>query len=236
MNMTSQAATVSPLGAAEFEKMLNLMSALRMKDASVATHAAGLEKPLLRAAALVLAADVYVGASQREAAEELLNQAAAVLKAHEASALTEQLEIYRASVPRRTARIMLAETKKFFRDGQLGKGRAMVDEVLKQKLTRLEREEMRVLGEVADIMQVLRETLEKQGLCTQSDETTPEQLCELAAQLKGNNDLPAEMRSLAILLQGDYAGAFRADPHAAQSDSNEPFAVMMRDWKSRLEM
>lgn len=235
-SVTANAATVSPLGAAEFEKMLSLMGALRMKDASVATHAAGLENPLLRAAALVLAADVYVGASQREAAEELLNQAAAVLKSHEASALTEQLEVYRAAVPRRTARIMLAETKKYFSDGQLSKGRAQVDEVLKQKLTRLEREEMRVLGEVADIMLVLRETLEKRELCTPDEETTPERLCELAALLKGNAHLPAEMKALTMLLQGDYAGAFRTDPHAAQSDSNEPFAVMMRDWKARLEM
>jgi hypothetical protein len=95
---------------------------------------------------------------------------------------------------------------------------------------------MRVLGEVADIMLVLRETLEKREICTPEEETSPERLCELATLLKGNEHLPAEMKALTMLLQGDYAGAFRSDPHAAQSDSNEPFAVMMRDWKSRLEM
>ena len=59
---------------------------------------------------------------------------------------------------------------------------------------------------------------------------------QYAALLKGNAHLPAEMKALTMLLQGDSAGAFRTDPHAAQSDSNEPFAVMMRDWKARLEM
>ncbi|MBR5878372.1 MAG: protein kinase [Akkermansia sp.] len=235
-SVTANAATVSPLGATEFEKMLALMSSLRMKDASVATHAGGLENPLLKAAALVLAADVYVGASQREVAEELLNQAAVVLSAHEARALNEKLEAYRVAVPRRTARIMLAETKKYLREGQLTEGLAQVDEVLKQKLTRLEREEMRVLGEAADIALVLRETLEKQGLCAADAEASPSQLSEMAAGLKGNTHLAAELNALALLLQGDYAAAFRSDPHASQADSNEPFAVMMRDWKARLEM
>lgn len=235
-SLTAGAAAVSPLGRAELDKMTALVAALRQKGPNVAELANALENPLLKSAGLVLAADIYVAASQSEKAEELLNQSTALINACDASALNEKLDVYRSAVPRRAARTLLAEVKRNFREGRLATGRTQVTEVLKQKLTRLEREEMRVLGEASDIMLVLCETLRTQNMGEISEDTTPMQMSEMAAGLRGNAHLAAELKSLALLLQGDYAGAFRTDPHAAQTDSNEPFAVMMRDWKKRLEM
>ena len=234
--LTADAAAVSPLGRVELNKMAALVAALRQQSLQAAELANALENPLIKSAGLVLAADVCVAASQREMAEELLNQSTAVINACDASALNEKLDVYRAAVPRRAARTLLGEIKKHFREGRLEPGRAQVTEVLKQKLTRLEREEIRVLGEASDIMLVLCETLEAQNLGEISEGTTPAQMSEMAAGLKGNEHLAAELKALALLLQGDYAGAFRTDPHAAHAESNEPFAVMMRDWKQRLEM
>lgn len=43
-----------------------------------------------------------------------------------------------------------------------------------------------------------------------------------------------EFMALLKLLQRDYTAAFEMDPYKDQPQSNEPFAIMMRDWKSRL--
>lgn len=45
----------------------------------------------------------------------------------------------------------------------------------------------------------------------------------------------AEFCSILYLAKGKYAKAFDVNPYKEQGHSNEPFAVMMRDWQTRLE-
>lgn len=233
--LAENAQNVSPVGRAEFDKMVALVSTLKRNEVPAAEVSHAFESPLLKSAALVLVADVLVNASQRESAEDMLNESSAIINSCDASALNEKLDQYRLSVPRRVARTFLSDIKSHFREGRLQTGREMAAEVLKQKLTRLEREEMRVLSEAAEIMLVLCETLKSQNINV-PDEAAPAEIVGLASVLRGDIALQKELQALALLLQGDYAGAFRADPHAADAQSNEPFAVVMRDWRARLEM
>lgn len=233
--LAANSAAVNPMGRAEFDKMVALVAALRGNDNQAVALSGILANPLLKSAAMVLTADLLVSNSQREAAEDMLNQSSSIINACDASALNEHLDNYRAAVPRRAARMLLADIKEHFRSGALETGRGLVEEALKQKLTRLEREEMRVLREACDIMLALGEAL-KENQLLEDGPLPPARMSELAAGLKGNAHTLAELKALALMLEGDYAGAFKADPHASQADSNEAFAVIMRDWKQRLEM
>ncbi len=236
MKLAANEEAVSPAGRAEFDKMVTLVSVLRRNELPSSEQSHAFTSPLLKSAVMVLVADILVNASQREAAEDMLNESSALINIYDASALNEKLDQYRMTVPRRAARTFLSDIKEHFRAGRLKTGREQVAEVLKQKLTRLEREEMRVLSEAAEMMLVLCETLKKQNMAVPDEETPPADIVEMARGLRGNGALPAELRALGLLLQGDYAAAFKADPHAADAKSNEPFAVIMRDWRSRLEM
>lgn len=46
--------------------------------------------------------------------------------------------------------------------------------------------------------------------------------------------LDDEVYALALMLNGDYDAAFRANPYRALPASTAPFAILMRDWKDRL--
>jgi hypothetical protein len=142
---------------------------------------------------------------------------------------------YRMAAPRRASRVALGEARKLFRTGRLKQGSAMVEELLKLKISRLEKEEIRVLNEAAGIMMVAHETMRRKGVRNLTPESSPADIRSGARWMKNVGRLPDELYALALLLEGDYNGAFKENPYAGALDSNEPFAVLMRDWKKRLE-
>ncbi len=96
-------------------------------------------------------------------------------------------------------------------------------------------DEIRVMLELCECAATLRDTLER----VMGDAYIPGITAELFKKLnKGekfvNNLREQEFCALLYLIQYDFAAAFKVDPYAAKPDSNEPFAVMMRDWRSRL--
>ena len=96
-------------------------------------------------------------------------------------------------------------------------------------------DEIQVLIEVCECGAVLQDTLKR----LMGDAYVTGIPAELFSQLcEGKNFVDPVRRqefcALLYLIQNNYAAAFKADPHADKPDSNEPFAVMMRDWKARL--
>ena len=226
---------VAPAGRIAHDKMVAFVKALKEDAAQADALTEEIDSKVLRAAILVLLADKYAQLGNQQGADSRLDVATSLLNECEAGALNERLDGYRMRMPRLVKRVALAKLKEHLREGRLGDGRMMVAGVLQQKLSRLEREEVRVLDEAAAIMQVVQDSMRKKGKPIALADCSPEQLKEQAVLRKGKKELPDEIRSLAMILRGDYAAAFKSDPYAGNATSNEPFAVIMRDWKKRLE-
>lgn len=62
---------------------------------------------------------------------------------------------------------------------------------------------------------------------------TPDSIRRLSAKLH-EGKLADELYCIALLLRGDYAQAFNANPYKDKAKSKEPFAVLMKDWQQRL--
>lgn len=228
-------ARLAPCGRAQYEKIKELTKYLYGDADKASSLAEGLENPFLKAAAYLLVADSYVSAGRKEQAEDLLNKATELFTASGASAFNASMDEYRVSLSRRSAHVLLGVMKQRLQKGEFEQAQADIDSLLKQKLTRLEKEEVRVLNEALAIMQVAREMLKRKGVNNLSPTVSPADLQIIATGKGGSEKLPQELRCLAFILRGEYDNAFREDPYAADETSNEPFAVMMRDWKKRLE-
>ena len=218
---------VSPAGSKRFEELYRFCSMIRQDASSAAGLAQTMDDSLVKVAAMVLVADRYVHEGQHGKAEETVDLAMNMLPACRAEALRELLDEYRMSAPRRAARVALVHLREAYRAGKLEDADKMAAELLKQKLSRLEKEEIRVLMEVSSIMQVARASLKN----LPPADAAPEQWQKLAYE----GTLPAELACLTHLLRGEYDQAFSKNPHAASTSETEPYAVMMRDWKKRLE-
>ncbi len=218
---------VSPAGRKRFDELIRLCSLIRQNAPSASEMAQKMDDSLVKVAAMILVADQYVHAGQHGKAEETVDLAMKMLPACRADALRELLDEYRMAAPRRAARVALVRLRELYRAGNLEAADSMAVELLKQKLSRLEKEEIRVLLEVSSIMQVARASIKN----LPPADADPEQWQKLAYE----GTLPGELACLAHLLRGEYDQAFSKNPHAGSTSDTEPYAVMMRDWKKRLE-
>ena len=96
-------------------------------------------------------------------------------------------------------------------------------------------EEIKVLLELCTCGSTLCDTLERLMGDSYEKGMSPQRFRELNKEKKFVNNLrEMEFCALLHLLRRDYKTAFAENPYASKPDSNEPFAVMMRDWKTRL--
>ena len=96
-------------------------------------------------------------------------------------------------------------------------------------------EELKVLAEVCTCGTTLCSTLSRVMKGKYEKGMSAERFLEINAQDKFIGEIRSkEFAALLMLLKQDYAAAFAANPYAADESSNDPFAIMMRDWKIRL--
>lgn len=200
-----------------------------------AVNAYDIEEPMLKIAAAILDADRHVHLGEHAQAAEKITTILENLEPLGLASLSEKVDEYRMAAPRRAARIALNDLKKMYHAGNLEAANSKVEELVKQKLGRLEKEEIRVLNEAATIMIEARNVLRQKNGSAVKRLETPEELQRYASAIPKAGLLSRELYSLAHLLKGNYNEAFKSNPHAADPDSNEPFAVIMLDWKRRLE-
>ena len=218
-------------GAAFFAEMSRLVSALQTDAAAAEEIATAVPDRLLRAAALVLVADAHVRDGNPEQALRVAALAREVVPTVDFNGWRAWLDEYAAAAPRRAARVYQGRVKDLYREGKYGEAASRMEPMRSMKLSAQEWLEVVVLKEAADIMCPIiammnaKQRRYKAGM-------KPEALRTAATGLGPN--VPAEFYSLALLLAGDYDAAFRENPYADKPDSKEPFAIMMRDWKSRL--
>ena len=233
--ITNRSDEASPAGVRQLNALRELVDALENDYESAAGKADKIENSLLKVAAQVLAADRYVHKGRYTDAVERITSIIDGLKSCQAEALSEQIDEYRMAAPRRASRVALLEAKNLFHAGRLEAASDMVEDLLKLKIGRLEKEEIRVLNEAAAIMLVARETLSSRGVSGLVPESTPSEIRKAASELANSGQLPSELYCLSLILRGEYNQAFRENSYANDPQSNAPFAVLMRDWKKRLE-
>lgn len=95
------------------------------------------------------------------------------------------------------------------------------------------KEEAMVLQEACRVAEAMADMCRMRLPGAYSPGMSPEAMRKAIAGL-GIGHLDEEAHALFLLLQGNYAAAFRADPYRAVPASTEPFAILMRDWKNRL--
>lgn len=224
---------VAPLAQNAFEQIVMLVAALQQDAGRAAELGAALESPMLKAAAQILVADSYVHAGEAAQAGTMIAQALETLNAAEAPMLQNMVETYRDAVPRRAARMKHEGVMALFRAGRFDDALAQVPDLLKMKLSQVEKAELGVMSEASAIMRVIHATLKQKGRNVNPG-MSPVDLRTAAAGLGETENLPREFYCVALLLSGDVDGAFRENPYAADAESQEPFAIIMRDWKARL--
>lgn len=232
--LTARKDQVAPAGMMAFNQMEALVAAVKQDRNHAVELTASFGNPLLKAAAEILVADAFIHAGEAEVAEQMITQAVATMNAMEAPAMNALIEEYRAAAPRRAARLKLEEVKQMFRNGHYDQARAQVPALLQmQKLGNMEKEELSVLSEASHIKQAILLALQKKGANVGLG-TYPSDLRE-AAQVTGLPEtLVKEFYCVALVLDGDMDAALRENPYAGDEESQEPFAVIMRDWKTRL--
>lgn len=225
---------VAAAGADTLNQLESFVSAIQ-GDASKAGEAAdAIKSPMLKFAAQVLIADYYVHSGDDENAAAQLMTAMETLKSAEFTGALGKVEAFHRAVPRRAARVLYEQTQGLFRDGQYDAAISRLESMPMQKLSKVEREKLRIMAEAVPVMQAILETLQKHNRNAKPG-MAPEDLRTATAGLGSNEKVPKEFYCIALILSGDMEAAFRENPHAsATADSQEPFVVMMQDWKTRL--
>lgn len=231
--LETQTEGVAPLGRENFDKMVALVKALKSDISAAAQLAGEMKSSLLKVASYILVADSYVHKGDYGQAEQLVDKATELLSADDMASLRAHVAEYRSAGPRRAARAQLEEVKGMFRAGHFDAAVARIPGMKDLKLSRVEKEELRVMSEASSLMIAIHEMLKKHGRNV-SPGMKPVDLRTAAAGLGTTEKLPKELYCIALLLYGDFDAAFRENPYAAEENSELPFAVMMRDWQLRL--
>lgn len=167
-------------------------------------------------------------AALREPTEHLMAQARA---AQAAEAAKKAAAAQKALPPPPAVRPMDA-IHSALKQGDLAAGRHLLQQH-RADFNSAERIEASVLDEVCQVAELLFAKLkQRHGVAFRPDASS----AEIAAQAAVLAPAPFsdEARCIVIMLHGDYKRAFEANPYAKQPDSQEPFAILMRDWKQRL--
>ncbi len=95
-------------------------------------------------------------------------------------------------------------------------------------LLTVQKEALSLFREACEMMRRLNLTPEP------GEELTTVRLQEILSRLD-EPTLSVEIATLMLMAQGYFEDAAALDPHADDSESREPFAVLMRDWKTRFQ-
>lgn len=232
----------SRCAAAALEQMLCLLTDADSEAmARAESHAAeGLQEPssagkalALQAAAAVIQAQRCVADGRLQEAQQLLQAARPLLDRSGINGLPELLDAHLRDVPRMAAGAGRTKVRTALRQGDFAGARRAFSLLESAKLTDLERAELSVQKELCDVGEALYAALKRKGRVLPLNAGVQE-VRTAASSLGLGATFRDECYALALMLQGNYAEAFKTDPYAGKPDAQTPFAVMMRDWKKRL--
>lgn len=219
------------LADAEAEQMARAEK--HVQELPKAPPAAAAKAPLTQAALLVMQAQEKVAAGEIQEVQRLLTAARPHLEAAGISDLPDLLDSHLRDVPRMVAGVGRTQVRRALRRGDFAAARRAFVLLHDAKLTDLERAELSIQTELCDAGEALYQALARKGKPLPSGASAAE-VRGAASSLGLGATFTAESYALALMLQGNYAAAFEADPYRSKPDAAAPFAVLMRDWKQRL--
>lgn len=190
----------------------------------------------LRAALAVIRAHGRASAGKDDEAKEWLTIAQAAA-ADENACCREGMKSALAAFAERMPRLAAEEQRKRLRQalklGQFSVARAYIRELEDAPLSPLEKQELSVQSELCEVGDTLYDLLKRRCKDKFRADATPDELAALAADVAPGT-FRVEVLTIACLLRGDYSRAFLTNPYRNTPDSQEPLAVLLRDWKKRL--
>lgn len=149
------------------------------------------------------------------------------------SGLPELLDAHLRDVPRMAAGAGRTKVRTALRKGDFLGARRAFTMLESAKLTDLERAELSVQKELCDVGEALYSALSRKGKTLPLNAGAGD-VRTAASSLGLGATFRDECYAIALMLQGNYADAFKSDPYANKPNDASPFAIMMRDWKKRL--
>lgn len=190
----------------------------------------------LRSAILLLGARYSVKQGDGETASRCLNAAMECMSLSPITCtLVESMRTQLRNLPGIMAQQMRQQVRVYMRSGELAVALESLRKMDTSHFSPLEQAEHAVQMEYCKVAIEAFDLLKRKFPEEFRPNATPDELKVLAAQL-GNAQLADELYSLVCLLQGDYVRAFESNPYKDKTDSRNPFAILMRDWKQRLGM
>lgn len=143
-------------------------------------------------------------------------------------------ESYARSCAGGAIKIRQAQARRELSAHRIGEARSRLNSL--RSIPKLEdslRAEVAVMLEVCDVAEPAFAMLSRRCGTNYTPGCSPEEVRALAATLN-HGELAGELATLCYLLCGDYQAAQAANPYSSQPQSQAPFAIMVRDWFSRL--
>lgn len=190
----------------------------------------------LRGMCFCMQAWAYAGVGDEEGVEKAVSaaQSAFASAGGEWSGLAGKAPDLLSSLEPEISRGMMARARQEISLLHFDRARDLLESYIRRfKPRSREVEEARVLQEACLVGKTAFAMLEKRFPSAFPMNLQPVQVREMAAAL-GQGKLDEELYALSLLLSGDVEEAFKADPYRDDPSSQEAFAILMRDWRTRL--
>lgn len=195
-----------------------------------------IHQPLLRVAATTVAAARAMEEGFTQEAQQLAKAAAddaengsgafaelaAPLKSYE-------LQLAHDAVPKTRERVL-----RLLGSGMLDQAQDAMKSLSALKLSSAEEAELQVQQELCTLAKAVFATFRKHGEDPVKAMESPQLFRNAASNVEKDATFANEMHCLVLMLRGEYAKAFSMDPYKDNTESNKPFAVLMRHWKQQL--
>lgn len=224
--------SASPAARDLFEQMLIVDRAVQGQE----PDAQKLTQPLPRALAYLLSTRYLYLQAETEKAEKMQQKAALAVAELPPpyNYLKKECEALLLSWQSATPKSMLGCVRLAMKRHDLPQAVSMLQKLQQHPQAQSSSDEVTILLEVCEVARVLFDLLQHKIPGADIRGESPDAVAALAAQVNARG-LETEARCLCLLLSGDYTQAF--DEFERQKSvlrRNEPFVVMMEDWKKRL--
>lgn len=149
--------------------------------------------------------------------------------------LLEQVDSFESHIPELRALARFRGVWNSMHRGDFSSALSIISKLDMAHLQPQEQLQMQISQECCLLADSLYEVL-RQKLKDEFDASaSPDMLYHLALSHVGDESFAEEIRAIAYMAKGDYEKAFEMNPYRNKANSSKRFAVMMRDWKRRLE-
>ena len=193
-------------------------------------------QPMLRVVLAVLAAADAMDDARVTEAQSLVDAAVAVAEQGGGGVgeLVTILNRYKLELAHQAVPKLRQLVLRQLGGGMLEQARESMDRLTVLQLSPAEKAELELQRELCQVAESAFNAYRKHGQDPKLLFVSPKLAHDAALRVTNNHAFVNEMSCLVLMLRGEYAKAFAADPYKDSADSRKPFAVLMRHWRQML--